>query len=134
MDAGRLFDESARGAELRLAELRRLLSGSIELTPEQESALAALTETLAGVERDALALRNSVLNAPEAPPGFVERVYERLPEGFDPSGWSTETYVTPVTAAWGTQFAEKPGGEITVDSLFEGADAPDEGVAETENL
>jgi hypothetical protein len=130
MDAGRSFDESARGAELRLAELRRLLSGSIELTQEQESALAALTETLAGVERDALALRNAVLNAPEAPQSFVERVYERLPEGFDPSGWSTETYVTPVTAAWGKEFAEKPGGEITVDSLFEGADAPDEGVTE----
>ena len=57
MDAGRSFDESARGAELRLAELRRLLSGSIELTPEQEAALAALTETLAGVEQGALALR-----------------------------------------------------------------------------
>ena len=73
MDAGRSFDESARGAELRLAELRRLLSGSVELTPEQESALATLTETLAGVEQGALALRNSVLNAPEAPAGFVEK-------------------------------------------------------------
>lgn len=126
MDSLRAFDEAARGVELRLAELRRLLAGQELLAEEQQAQLDTLLPTLEAVSHAALTLRNDLLEAPETPQGFVERGYESLPSGFDPTGWTTETYVTPVTAAWGQQFAEKPGGEITVDSLFDGSESPAE--------
>ncbi|MGC4042907.1 MAG: hypothetical protein QM758_03815 [Armatimonas sp.] len=124
MDSLRAFDDAARNVELRLAELRRLLAGVDNLSEEQQKQLDFMLPTLEAVGNSALALRNELLNAPETPQSFVERGYESLPAGFDPTGWTTETYVTPVTAAWGQQFAEKPGGEVTVDSLFEARAIP----------
>jgi hypothetical protein len=126
MDGAREFDEAARSVELRLGELRRLLVGLDTLTDDQQTRLMALLGPLESLGTSVLALRNDILNAPEIPPSFVERGYESLPAGFTPSEWSTETYVTPVTPAWGQQFLPKPGGEITVDSLFEERPAPPE--------
>jgi hypothetical protein len=126
MDGAREFDEAARSVELRLAELRRLLVGLDTLTDDQQARLAALLGPLESLGASVLELRNDILNAPEIPPSFVERGYESLPAGFTPSEWSTETYVTPVTPAWGQQFLPKPGGEITVDSLFEERETPPE--------
>jgi hypothetical protein len=126
MDPVRAFDEAARGVELRLAELRRLLAGLESLTDAQQAQMAALLPSLETVSAATLALRNEVLNAPAAPMGFVERGYESLPAGFAPTEWTTETYVTPVTAAWGQEFQPKPGGDVTVDSLFEESDTPPE--------
>jgi hypothetical protein len=119
MDAAHQFDEAARGVEVRLAELRRLLAG-LELTGEQQERIALLLPTLSDLGEMILSVRNELLGAPDGPTFG----YERLPEGFTPTDWTTETYVTPVTSAWGKEFAPKPGGEITVDSLFEGDKGP----------
>jgi hypothetical protein len=124
MDGAREFDEAARSVELRLAELRRLLAGLDTLTDDQQARLGALLGPLESLGASVLALRNDILDAPEIPQSFVERGYESLPAGFTPSEWSTETYVTPVTAAWGQQFLPKPGGEVTVDNLFEERETP----------
>ncbi len=126
MDSIRDFDDAARSVELRLAELRRLLAGLDSLTDDQQTRLGALLPALESLGAATLALRNDILDAPEIPPSFVERGYESLPAGFTPSEWSTETYVTPVTSAWGQQFLPKPGGEVTVDSLFEERETPPE--------